>query len=87
LINDPKVKDVLKSLDQPDLLKKPSKFEKLPEEVQKVMTERQKLYKVPPGECIRCYQCVDTCPIVKKQKEKAKEEKLAIKAGVGKENT
>ena len=79
LINDPKVKKVLESIGEPDILKKPSKFEKLPEEVQAVMLERKPLYKIPAGECIRCYQCVDTCPIVKKQLQKEKEEKLAAK--------
>jgi ferredoxin-type protein NapH len=79
LLHDPKVKSVLHNLDQPDLLKKPTKFEKLPEEVQAVLTERGRLYKVPPGECIRCYQCVDVCPIVRKAKEKVKEEKKAAK--------
>ncbi len=82
LINDPKVKKVLADLGQPDLLKKPSKFEKLPQEVQDVLTERKTLYKVPAGECIRCYQCVDTCPIVRKQKEKEKEAKQAAKMGI-----
>ncbi len=81
LIHDPKVKEVLKKIEQPDLLKKPSKFDKLPEEVQAVLTERQALYKIPAGECIRCYQCVDKCPIVRKQKEKEKEEKKAAKMG------
>jgi len=81
LLNDPKVKSVLTNLGQPDLLAKPSKFEKLPEEVQAVLTERKALYKVPPGECIRCYQCVDTCPIVRKAKEKEKEEKRLAKLG------
>jgi ferredoxin-type protein NapH len=79
LLNDTEVKKVLVRLGQPDLLKKPSKFEKLPEEVQQVLTERMRHYKVPAGECIRCYQCVDTCPIVKKQKEKLKEEKRLAK--------
>jgi ferredoxin-type protein NapH len=82
LLNDSKVKEVLNKLGDPDLLKKPSKFEKLPEEVQVVLTERMKYYKVPAGECIRCYQCVDTCPIIKKQKEKLKDEKKAAKLGI-----
>jgi polyferredoxin len=82
LLNDPKVKKVLKDIDQPDLLSKPSKFEKLPEEVQKVLIARNTLYKVPPGECIRCYQCVDVCPIVKKAKDKEKEEKKLAKQGL-----
>ena len=81
LLYDPEVRKVLARLGEPDLLKKPSKFEKLPEEVQQVLTERMKFYKVPAGECIRCYQCVDTCPIVKKQKEKLKEEKRLAKEG------
>jgi polyferredoxin len=81
LLNDPKVKQVLMRLGEPDLLRKPSKFEKLPEEVQHILTERQRKYKVPPGECIRCYQCVDTCPIEKKKKEKLKEEKRLAKEG------
>jgi polyferredoxin len=81
LLNDPKVKMVLHNLDQPELLRKPSKFEKLPQEVQDVLLERKKYYKVPPGECIRCYQCVDTCPIVRKQVEKEKEEKRLAKLG------
>lgn len=81
LLHDPSVKRVLSDIGQPELLKKPSKFDKLPEEVQAVLTNRMALYKVPAGECIRCYQCVDTCPIVRKQKEKAKEEKLAAKRG------
>jgi Fe-S-cluster-containing hydrogenase component 2 len=87
LLNDSKVKNVLAKLGDPDLLKKPSKFENLPEEVQKVLTERKVLYKVPAGECIRCYQCVDTCPIVRKQKEKEKEAKKAAKHGIPPENT
>ncbi len=92
LLNDSKVKEVLTNLGDPEMLKKPSKFEKLPPEVQQVLTERMKRYKVPPGECVRCYQCVDTCPIVKKQKEKLKEEKqLGLSGsegkGLGKEET
>ena len=87
LLNDTKVKKVLAKLGEPELLKKPSKFEKLPEEVQKVLTERKVLYKVPAGECIRCYQCVDICPIVRKQKEKQKEERKAAKLGISLENT
>jgi len=82
LLHDPKVEKVLAQLGDPELLKKPSKFDKLPQEVQDVLTERMALYKVPPGECIRCYQCVDTCPIVRKQKEKEKEEKKAAKLGL-----
>ncbi len=87
LLHDTKVKKVLSDLNQPDLLRKPSKFDNLPPEVQKVLTERKPLYKVPAGECIRCYQCVDTCPIVRKQKEKEKEEKKAAKLGVKQQNT
>ena len=83
LLNDHKVKEVLVRLGDPDLLKKPSKFEKLPEEVQQILTQRQTHYKVPAGECIRCYQCVDTCPIVKKQKERRKEERLQAKLNEG----
>jgi ferredoxin-type protein NapH len=82
LLRDPKVKKVLADIGQPDLLAKPGKFEKLPEEVQKVMTERMPLYKIPAGECVRCYQCVDVCPIVRKAKEKTKEEKKLAKQGI-----
>jgi NAD-dependent dihydropyrimidine dehydrogenase PreA subunit len=79
LINDQEVKRVLASIGQPELLGKPSKFEKLPEEVQRVLINRKKLYPVKAGECIRCYQCVDNCPVVRKAKEKEKEAKEQLK--------
>ncbi len=79
LINDPEVKKVLVSIGQPDLLSKQIKFEKLPEEVQRILIERKSLYGVKPGECIRCYQCVDTCPVVRKAKEKEKEAQEQLK--------
>ncbi len=83
LINDSEVKRVLESIGQPDLLGKPAKFEKLPEEVQRVLIDRKKLYGVKPGECIRCYQCVDICPVVRKAKEKEKEAKEQLKQQQG----
>jgi formate hydrogenlyase subunit 6/NADH:ubiquinone oxidoreductase subunit I len=53
------------------------KFDKLPERVQEVLLERADLYTVPPGECIRCYQCVDACPIVKRERAEKKAAKVS----------
>ena len=74
LINDPAVKKVLEEEGVPELLSKPGKFEKYPESVQAILLDRMELYKIQPGECIRCYQCVDICPIAKKIKAKEKAE-------------
>lgn len=39
------------------------KFDELPKDVQEVLSKKIKHFKVPAGECIRCYQCVDVCPV------------------------
>lgn len=43
------------------------KFDELPKEVQDVLSKKVKSYRVPAGECIRCFQCVDRCPILTDQ--------------------
>ncbi len=79
ILNDPKVKKTLKGLENPNILAMPKRFDMLPEELQEVLNERRKFYKVPAGECINCYQCVDVCPVVKKEKEAEKAAKEEAK--------
>jgi polyferredoxin len=69
LLHDKSVESTLEELGTPELLKLPKKFDKLPERVQEVLLERAQYYTVPGGECIRCYKCVDTCPVAAREKE------------------
>ncbi len=62
-LNDKEVKKVLEDAGIKNLHRK--NFEELPKEVQDKLSAKLKHYKVPAGECIRCYQCVDICPIHK----------------------
>jgi formate dehydrogenase major subunit len=61
LLNDPKVKKALADNNIKDLHRKD--YDKLPKDLQKLISGKIKSYKVPAGECIRCYQCVDVCPV------------------------
>lgn len=61
-LNDLEVKKTLEE----HKIKKLLKFDKLPEEVQKILLKKSKIYSILSNECIRCYRCVDNCPIVKK---------------------
>jgi len=72
LLNDEEVKAVLEDLGKPDLLDKPKKFDKLPEELREVLTRKASSYTIPPGECIKCYQCYDVCPVKPEKKKKKK---------------
>ena len=61
LLNDPAVKKALEDNNIKDLHRKD--YDKLPKDLQKLISGKIKSYKVPAGECIRCYQCVDVCPV------------------------
>jgi formate dehydrogenase major subunit len=61
LLNDPEVDSALKAEGITNLSRE--NFDELPKELQDKISKNLKYYKVPPGECIRCYQCVDVCPI------------------------
>jgi glutamate synthase (NADPH/NADH) small chain len=64
-LNDAEVRKVLDEAG----IRNPSreKFDELPENVRNVLSKKVKSYRVPAGECIRCFQCVDNCPIVTDQ--------------------
>jgi len=79
LINSKEVKKVLAAEGDPDMLQMPKKFDKLPEPVQDALNKGKLKYTVPAGECIRCFKCLDTCPIHTQLVKKAKEEKEAAK--------
>lgn len=81
LVNSKAVKKVLEAEGDPEMLRLPKKFDKLPEPVQEVLNREKGKYKVPAGECIRCFKCVDACPVQAQIIKKAKEEKEAAKAG------
>ena len=61
LLNDPLVKKALEDNNIKDLHRKD--YDSLPKDLQKLISGKIKSYKVPAGECIRCYQCVDVCPV------------------------
>lgn len=62
LLNDPEVKKGLEDAGIANLSRE--KFDELPKELQEKISKNLKYYKVPAGECIRCYQCVDVCPVL-----------------------
>jgi formate dehydrogenase major subunit len=61
LLNDPDVKQALEAANVKNLSRKD--YNSLPKELQDKITGKIKYFKVPAGECIRCYQCVDVCPV------------------------
>ena len=68
---------VKKTLEEHGIKKLP-RFNKLPEDVQNILINRIKkanLNEVQSTECIRCYLCVDSCPVVLKALKKKKKEK------------
>ncbi len=89
LINSKEVKKVLQAEGDPAMLQMPKKFDKLPEPVQEVLIKGRPHVKVPAGECIRCFKCLDECPvqtqILKKLKEEKAQMKLEAKGGAEKE--
>ncbi len=60
-LNNENVKKALEKVGTKNLSRE--KFDELPKDVQEVLSKKVKSYRVPAGECIRCYQCVDVCPI------------------------
>lgn len=60
-LNDPEVASALKKAGVTNLSRE--KFDDLPKDVKEILSKKVTGFKVPPGECIRCYQCVDICPI------------------------
>lgn len=75
-LNDVEVKKTLED----NKIKKLGRFDKLPEEVQDILLKRGNLYSIESNECIRCYMCVDNCPVIikslKHKKEKEKKTKV-----------
>ena len=67
LLHDEEVEKKIIELGQEDLFQGFKPFKRLPEELQSLMLEKEKKYPIPFQECIRCYQCVDVCPILKKK--------------------
>jgi len=61
-LNDPEISAALKEKGIDNLSRE--KFDELPKDLQEILTRKLKYFKVPAGECIRCYQCVDICPIL-----------------------
>jgi homotetrameric NADPH-dependent glutamate synthase len=64
-LNDEEVNVALKKAGVTNLSRE--KFDELPKDVQAVLSKKIKHFKVPAGECIRCYQCVDVCPVYNEQ--------------------
>jgi glutamate synthase (NADPH/NADH) small chain len=62
LLNDEEVKKALDKAGIKNLSRE--KFDELPKDLQDIISKNLKYYKVPAGECIRCYQCVDICPVL-----------------------
>ncbi len=62
LLNDEEVKNALDKAGIKNLSRE--KFDELPKDLQEKISKKLKYYKVPAGECIRCYQCVDVCPVL-----------------------
>lgn len=76
-LNNKKVKEILEE----HSIKKIKRFDKLPEEAQKSLLEIANRIEIDSTECIRCYMCVDHCPVVIKslKQKKEKKEKETIK--------
>jgi homotetrameric NADPH-dependent glutamate synthase len=62
LLNDEEVKNALDKAGIKNLSRE--NFDELPKDLQEKISKNLKYYKVPAGECIRCYQCVDVCPVL-----------------------
>jgi polyferredoxin len=75
LINTKAVTKVLEAEGDPKMLQMPKKFDRLPEAVQDVLNKYKGNYTIPAGECIRCFKCLDNCPVHKQILKKLKEEK------------
>ncbi len=62
LLNNKEIKEALEKEGITNLNRE--NFDMLPKELQEKINKNLKYYKVPAGECIRCYQCVDVCPVL-----------------------
>jgi formate dehydrogenase major subunit len=61
MLQDPEVREAVGATpDNPDPLYNKS-FHFLPEETKALLRRKAKQYRIPAGECIRCYKCVETC--------------------------
>jgi formate dehydrogenase major subunit len=74
MLQDPEVREAVGATDDnPDPLYN-TNFHFLPDDVKEVLRRKAKQYRIPPGECIRCYQCTEVCE--KATKTAMKEEML-----------
>ena len=68
LKEDPAVIAALVENGTPDILYRPIPFKTLAPEVQEVITGKKSFSKIPGGECIRCFECAASCPLLNESK-------------------
>ena len=71
LKEDPAVIAVLVENGTPDVLYRPIPFKTLSAEVREAVDAKKNYLKVPGGECIRCYECAASCPLLNESKKAA----------------
>ena len=79
LLNDPEVKAALVEVEKPDLFSRPAIFARLPEPVKNALQKNKDKYRIDTRECIRCYECVDVCPLMIRRHKAEVAAKLAEK--------
>ncbi|MCL2678320.1 MAG: 4Fe-4S dicluster domain-containing protein, partial [Clostridiales bacterium] len=69
LKEDPAVLDALMEKGLPDALYRPVPLQTLGADVQNLLESKSNYKRIPGGECIRCYECAASCPLLNEQKE------------------
>jgi len=67
LRRDPAVIRAALAAGRPDVMYRPVRHRDLPEEVQKAMARQERQYRIPGGECTRCFECKAACPATRLQ--------------------
>ncbi len=72
LLQDPEVREAIGATDDnPDPLYN-TNFHFLPDDVKELLERKSYEYRIPPGECIRCYKCTEVCHVKTKASQKEK---------------
>lgn len=71
LKNDPQVLEALMEAGLPDFLDRPAPFNELPQNTQNTISQINKKYPIPGGECTHCYECTAICPLLNQEKGEA----------------
>ena len=70
LLQDPEVREAIGATDEnPDPLYN-TNFHFLPDDVKELLERKSYDYRIPAGECIRCYKCTEVCNTAEKESQK-----------------